>query len=304
MRNPALKAPNASFHGFGFSRLYSYANFLRFYRQNCESFALNDYRNVFAPTKSIVERFSSAPIRDARILDVGCGQRFPVALLFHSLGARVTGIDTEVVFQRPRLGIVLVMMRKKNWKRYFTAFVEKVLFDRLYYDAIRAEAAVPLEFRGLDIRCMSVCEMDFPDNHFDFVCSNSAFEHIDDPVKAAEGVCRVTKPGGLASIGVHLFPSISGGHHPEWQFPETNPSRTVPPWDHLRQRLFPTRIHLNRWREQDFLREFRKHFIILETSFGYEGRDLLSTEIRRELPHYAEDDLLKRSVRFVCLKPV
>ena len=79
---------------------------------------------------------------------------------------------------------------------------------------------------------------------------------------ALREVARVLKPGGLAHIDIHLFTSLSGGHHLEWTWPEREQVRTVPPWDHLRQNRYPVDYYLNRWREGDYCAGFEKHLAV------------------------------------------
>lgn len=46
----------------------------------------------------------------------------------------------------------------------------------------------------------SVLDMPFKDNCFDIVISTEVIEHVEDPKKAVEELCRVTKPGGILII--------------------------------------------------------------------------------------------------------
>jgi SAM-dependent methyltransferase len=47
-------------------------------------------------------------------------------------------------------------------------------------------------------------KLPFPDQHFDFVCSNEVFEHVHNLGPVLDELARVTKPGG---VHVHLFPT-------------------------------------------------------------------------------------------------
>lgn len=47
-------------------------------------------------------------------------------------------------------------------------------------------------------------KLPFPDQHFDFVCSNEVFEHVHDLGPILDELARVTKTGG---VHVHLFPT-------------------------------------------------------------------------------------------------
>lgn len=287
--------------GYQRSRIRTYMRLLKYFRRNAE-FARHDYQDVFLTAREGFEKHLDRPIKSARILEVGCGQRFIVTLLFHSLGAHVTGIDTDVVHPRMTPSVMLKIIRENGFERFVKTIARRWMFDREYYRIIGQEAKVHLEFDGLDIRCMSAYEMDFADAEFDYVYSNAVFEHIDNPEEAVKEVHRVMKPGGVASIGIHLYPSISGGHNLEWHDPDNDPSKTVPPWDHLRQNLHPTHVYLNKCRERDYVELVGRYFTVVDSRSRYEGKQLLTPEVVAELPDYTEDELLKRSVRYILRK--
>lgn len=286
--------------GYQRSRIYAYAQLLKYFRRDAEV-AEHDYRNVFVNAKEVFEQNAERSIEGARILEVGCGHRYAVTLLFHSLGADVTGIDTDVVSPRLTPAVMLKVIKQNGLERLVKTIGRRLLFDRGYYRVISREAGVPLKF-DMDLRCMSACELEFPDCSFDYVCSNAVFEHIDDPEKAVKELHRVLKPGGIANIEIHLYPSISGGHNLEWCDPDHNPSKTVSPWDHLRQSVHPTHVYLNKWRDGQYFDVLDRYFTILDARYQYEGRQLLTPEIAEELPDYTEDELLKRCVRYVLRK--
>lgn len=287
--------------GYQRSRIHTYMRLLKYFRRNAE-FARHDYQDVFLTAREGFEKHLDRPIKSARILEVGCGQRFIVTLLFHSLGAHVTGIDTDVVHPRMTPSVMLKIIRENGFERFVKTIARRWMFDREYYRIIGQEAKVHLQFDGLDIRCMSAYEMDFADAEFDYVYSNAVFEHIDNPEEAVKEVHRVMKPGGVASIVIHLYPSISGGHNLEWHDPDNDPSKTVPPWDHLRQNLHPTHVYLNKWRERDYVELVGKYFTVVDLHSTCEGKQFLSPGIAEELTDYTEDELLKRSIHFILRK--
>ena len=55
--------------------------------------AVHDY-NRFIEIR--LEKYNGI-IKGKRLLDAGCGQKYPFSLLFHSYGNIVTGIDLDVV---------------------------------------------------------------------------------------------------------------------------------------------------------------------------------------------------------------
>jgi SAM-dependent methyltransferase len=280
--------------GHGGSFLDRTRSLFRHYRRN-RRFAEWDFK-LIRLSGAALEKHGERPLEGARVLDLGCGQRFPATLLFHTFGARATGIDTDVV--DPRAGWLRIL-RENGLERFAKTAVRRALFDRDYYRELERLAGRPLRFDGLDLRLMDARAFDFPDGEFDLVHSNSVFEHLADVPKVAEETARVLKPGGLASLVIHLFPSLSGGHHLDWAFPDEEPSSRVPPWDHLRANLFPAHPHLNRWRERDFRGEFEKRFGIVEEEHYREGGALLTPEMERELPGYTREELLTRAWRVI-----
>jgi SAM-dependent methyltransferase len=275
---------------------------LKLYRTNNRDFAAHDYHAVFLGTLECLQTHVSKSIRDTRILEIGCGQRFGATLLFHSLGANITGIDHDIVNASPSWFGIKAVVRSNGLERAARSVVRHLLFDREYYAFLEQEFGQPLNFENLDLRRMDARSLSFDTSSVEFVFSNAVFEHIDDVEAATREMARVLVPGGIARIAIHLFPSLSGGHHPEWVFPDERPSTRVPPWDHLRQGRHAGHVYLNELREADFLAIFRKHLTILNVTSIYEGRDQITESIIRELGTYSEEDLLKRSVTVVLRK--
>jgi SAM-dependent methyltransferase len=256
----------------------------------------------FESSRSALERYVGRPLRGARVLDLGCGQRFPALLLFHTSGARATGIDTDVVDPEFSVRSGLRMLRENGIERFLSTFGRHLLFDRAYYRELRQHFRAPLRFGKLDVRKMDARSLAFPDGEFDLVHSTSAFEHFADVPGAVSELCRVLRPDGVASVVVHLFPSLSGGHELEWAFPDEAPSRRVPPWDHLRENRFPSHAYLNRWRGREYQEAFGRHFETLEFREYREGERLLTPELERSLEGFTRDELLTRAFRAVLRK--
>ena len=85
--------------GYGGARLRTYIGLLGTYRRNL-SFAEHDYEQVFRQAKSAFEHYGEIPLEEARVLEIGCGQRYSATLLFHSLGVHIVGIDYDVINTR------------------------------------------------------------------------------------------------------------------------------------------------------------------------------------------------------------
>ena len=252
---------------------------------------------AFGLARSALEKHAGRPLEGARVLDLGCGPRFPALLLFHTFGARATGIDTEVVDPAFGEGAGLRMIRRHGFARFLKSLARGVLFDRGYYRELRRRAERPLLFRGLDIRRMDARALDFPDAHFYLVHSNSVLEHLEDVPRALYELARTLKPGGVASVVIHLFPSLSGGHLLEWAYPDEDLPRAAPPWDHLLENRFPASVPLNRWRERDFRRELEKRFELVEVERYREGERYLTPERERALSAWSREELTTRAFR-------
>ena len=147
-----------------------------------------------------------------------------------------------------------------------------------------------------DLLCGSGHDLPFRDQSFDVIALFDTLEHIPDEHRALTEVRRVLKPGGLAYLYVHSFTSISGGHHIAWKYPDREPSTTVPPWDHLREKRFPDiPSWLNGMREHQYREIFERHFLLEDWLYTHrEGEKLLTPEIRAELGEYSEHELLTK----------
>ncbi|MGC2432154.1 MAG: class I SAM-dependent methyltransferase [Desulfobaccales bacterium] len=240
-----------------------------------------------------------------RLLEIGCGQRASQTILFTADGLTATGIDVEVPTFRMPLGRFLQVLRANGWERGLKSILRHWLFDGQFFRRLSCQYGQPLPLDRVDVRLMSATQMGFPDNYFSFIFSSLVFEHIDDVPAAVREVNRVLKPRGRACINVHLFPSLSGGHHPEWtdaRRPPTHPR--VPPWDHLQDNRYPAHSHLNRLRLTDYRKIFNSYLEVLEENQVMEMTGELSPGLETILvaKGYTREDLLTREVAFLCRK--
>ncbi|MEW5868621.1 MAG: class I SAM-dependent methyltransferase [Chloroflexota bacterium] len=245
-----------------------------------------------------------APGAPARILDLGCGQMARQVALFAADGARVTGVDVELPTYRLNPAILLRVLRHNGGERAIKSLARYIFFDPAYQRELRRRYPREAPYDQLDARLMSASQLDFPGDHFDLVYSVWAFEHFEDVPAAVREVDRTLKTTGVAVIYIHLYPSLSGGHHLDWLSPDTSPSRRVPPWDHLRQQRYPANFYLNRLRLQDYRRIFEGNLDVIDEQTIEEGHALLTPALWEELSArgYTREDLLTRSVRLICRK--
>jgi len=239
------------------------------------------------------------PIKGKKILDIGCGRFYPFTILLNSIGNQVVGIDTLPIGANER-------WLKKYWNIVRHNGLERLLEElllvpkyRVYYKALSRSASFCLTRQGIQIMQMDAENMSFADETFDIVVSSQVFEHLPNVAQAVSEMCRVMKRGAIAYININVFTSPSGGHHYNWRHPEK-----VPPWDHLRQRQLPFTVYLNEMREHEYMRLFQEKLEVLaaaDTDIG-EGKELLTPEIRAELPHYSEKELLKYGIVIIARK--
>jgi SAM-dependent methyltransferase len=261
--------------------------------------------------RSFVATVTSLGIHPAgkRVLDVGCGANAPMTLMLHAAGALVTGID-ECVGYRWGLGFrpsrYARYVRESGGSKALRKLLGEIIYDRYYYSTLSAAFGARLSEAGLDLRAMNGEKLEFAAATFDVVHSNATWEHLRDVGRANAEVARVLRPGGLAYIEVHLFPSLSGGHDLPWIVPGKTELDSVTPWEHLRNPAWKEPMYLNRLRERDYRRSFEttKGLEIVEWRTEYtEGEELVTDELlREELSGYTREELTKRSVIVVARK--
>lgn len=274
--------------------LQLYASMVRYGFAHNRDFAKEHWQFFETMEKRLAEYVED--LEGVRVLDVGCGKMMWLTVLLHSAGARVTGIDTEWTEPKPSFGKYRDIWKRNGLERAARTFAWDVLYARSYYRALERHASFPLRFGSVDAREMSAQALDFEDDTFDLVVSHEVFEHLPDVEAAVRELRRVMKPGGVTYIYTHNFTSISGGHHIAWKYPDSEPSSTVPPWDHLRESRFPDiPSWINRWREHQYREVFERHFIVEEwIHTEREAEGLLTEKIRRELEEYSDEELLTK----------
>ncbi len=275
-------------------RIRLFVSMIRYGNEHNRDFAIEHY--VFFCNLINKLRELDVQTDSLRTLEIGCGKAYWLTLLAHSSGMNVTGIDTEFVSSKNQLSKYLSIIRDNGIERMLRTLVWDKCYAKPYYHQLAMQAPFSLNFKDVDIRRMSSTNVDFPDNTFDLVISHEVFEHIDDIGRTVLTLKRILKPGGITYIYVHNFTSLSGGHHIAWKYPDTEPSDTVPPWDHLREKSFPDiPSWLNELRESEYKKIFEEHMDIIEwLPVGKEGEKLLTPDVRAELSDYDEHELLTK----------
>lgn len=284
-----------------FDRLRYYWTVLQGYRQGYfgnPQTQMERHRELL----EVMARHGGLKPKGANILDIGCGQLAPQTVLFKADGAQITGVDIELPTLTMGPATFYRALKLNGLERAVKSAARHILFDRTFFSRLSSLYGAPLKLDGLDLRVLSATSMPFADARFDFIYSTWVFEHVEDVPAALREISRVASPNAVMWFAIHLFPSLSGGHNPEWVDPDRNPSKTVPPWDHLRQNLFPVNAFLNKYRLEDFDRMFSSQFDVLDRSLRQEGGGILTPEIEMELAEkgYSRTDLLTHNAFFIC----
>lgn len=254
------------------------------------------------------KQYTERDISSARVLEVGVGQRATITILMHSMGVKITGIDMEVPTCMINLPIFFKIVKINGWERALKSLVRHILFDYKFFSQLSAylqRKGYILSLTGLDIRTMNARNIEFSDETFDFIYSLAVFEHIfaEDVEKAVSEIARTAKKECLIIINTATFGGLTAGHRMEWRSPQPNIKRRSPPWDHLRQNLFPVNTYLNGFRIKDFRRVFNKHLNVIAEVFSEKvGEQYLTPEILEELPDFSKEELLINNMTIIAKK--
>jgi SAM-dependent methyltransferase len=235
-----------------------------------------------------------------RVLDVGCGECYPATILFSAWGWNATGIDIDPAWRSSAIRALSIASRD-GIRGVLKKIAHECLRVRPYHAALVKKAKVKMPHH-IDVRHMSVAELDFPDAEFDLIHSHAVLEHVQDMDLAMNEMARVLSPTGVAYHLIHLFASLSGGHDPAWRDPDANPPADVPPWNHLRTARSPNIGTLNKLRESDYRELFEKHFHVVEWRKSYCGQHFITPDVLRELPEYTEEELLTETILVTARK--
>lgn len=262
-----------------------------------------------------VRKYTGRGLRDVRMLEIGFGARPNRLIALSSMGINVTGVDMDTPMLRGSPRELLNAFRTNGLERAIKSAVRFYLFD--WHE--RYHLNKKLKSLGYILKIMPerFIISDASSEHFyqtidektlDLILSEDVFEHI--PMTSLEGlvpkIASWLKPDGIALIRPCIYTGIAGGHDVEWyphRVGQVMPRRSEP-WEHLRKRRFPANTYMNELTRENYRQLFNKHFEILaevEKRPGL-GKEYLTTDVRRELADYPDDELLSNEVLFV-LRP-
>lgn len=275
-------------------RLKLYLSMVRYANAHNRDFA-REHWEFFQELQRWMARQGLA-LPGSRVLDVGCGKSYWLTLLLQAHGANATGIDTEEIEPGRTPGKYWSIARRNGLERAARTLLWDLAYATPYYRELERACGQPLQHLRPDLRCGDLGAPGLEDGSFDLIVSHEVFEHIADVDAAARRVRELLKPGGWTYLYVHSFTSISGGHHIDWKYPDTEPSKTVPAWDHLRARQYcDIPSWLNGLREHEYREIFERHLLIRDWIYTHrEGERLLTPDIRAELAPYSEHELLTK----------
>lgn len=225
----------------------------------------------------------SSGLEGKSMLDIGCGRTYPQVVLYNTRGLKSVGIDVDQ-FAAPG--------RANPSDAYFFSKLEEAFGRELNFD-------------GIELHNVDITQAPFASESFDLVVSNMVFEHIPDVPLAVAELYRIMKPKAITNIGIHLYPSLSGQHHPQiWGEEVHELPPQIEPWFHLRGLPGLVDDSLNKWRERQYLEVFRRCFEILELQYPHfeQGRKFMTPEILLELPDFSEEELLRVWITIVARK--
>jgi SAM-dependent methyltransferase len=264
-----------------------------------------DAQVVFEKTLRDLAGFGFGELSGKRVIDLGCGQRYAFALQCAAAGAQATALDVECVAPAPLPAAFYRTLRRGGFKRAVKSLLRRLFCDRRYYRLLEQAAGkklLPYNSAVHFVLADPAAAYPLPAHSFDLIASNLAVEHIADIPALAVELARLLDPNGLFYAIIHNFFSLSGGHNLEWVYPDEQPSKRVPPWDHLRHNRYPGWQYLNRLRPEEYQRAFGDSLDILL----FEGRDVnhepgilegeryLTPEVEHELAAYPRSLLLTR----------
>ena len=245
-----------------------------------------------------LRRLGVENVRGLRVLEIGCGDRAQLSLLFAADGANVVALDRLPVAlgrRRPRMWAALA--RSEGVRPAARAVARDLVHGLRYWRNLARISGRPLPFDALRLVRADAAALPFSDQSFDLVISSAVWEHLPDVEAATREVTRVLRDGGLAVIEIALFPALQGGHHAEWHSIERSAHRAIRPWDHL----YPDRrrlpVYLNEWRESQYRLVMESCLGLIQWEDGpLRGAALLDSVPREQLAGYSDRDLLLSSI--------
>jgi SAM-dependent methyltransferase len=261
--------------------------------------ARHDYESMYCTLRQRLREAHGPDLRDLRVLDFGCGYKYPLLLLLAQDVREVVGLEVMPVWRDGLLkavtwrgGLRRPQQVVLGWLRY----LETTYYHKYLKNYLRDE---PNHDR-LNIVRYDGHHFPFDDSSFDCVVSNAVLQQLPLPLEGyAREIARVLKPGGSIDLAWHNFYSWSGNFLVEdW-------NRRYP-WGHLLGgRHDPC---LNRISPEQAVEAFSHDFIDLrlhardckhriagkDSDYQPEAKEYLTPERQARLSQYPPELLLTR----------
>ena len=245
--------------------------------------ARHAYNNYIKIKEQMKQTFNE-DVEGLKILDVGCGQRFPYTFLLSTTND-VTGIDLDVILYKHDVFTYKAIITNNGLNRFLKTFMRSIFFDKTYFQELKRIQDDGRKRRFRLLR-MDAAKLQLPSNSIDFVISINAFEHFEHVEKVVREIKRVLKPGGQFYISIDVFSGCSGGH-------DDDPDH---PWNHLLDESFKPNVYLNKMRMDDYIKIFQGIFDKLHVACAENPRSkrLLTPALKERLSKmgYSERELV------------
>lgn len=250
--------------------------------------ARNTYKK-YLKIKKVVKNELNFELKSKKILDIGCGQRYPFTYLF-SKDNNVVGIDLDVILKSHNLKNYYSIISKNGLSRFLKTFLRFIIFDWQYFKELSRLGNIGKR-KNFEIKHMNAEDLKFENHTFDFVLSILSFEHFKNVEQCVKEVKRVLKENGKFYITVDLYSKIHGGH-------EVNPKQ---PWNHLLNKKFKPNVYLNKLRLEDYKRIFSKYFKTIKfiCEENSKAKQLLTPELRNKLSKFSGIELTMNPLKIL-----
>ena len=245
-----------------------------------------------------LQQLGFASVDGLDVLDIGCGDRAQLTLLFAADGARVVGLDSlPVALGARRLLMWIALARSDGLAHMFRAAIRDLFHTFRYWRRLERRAGRRLPFNSVRTVQGDASGLPFADDSFDIVVSSAVWEHLPDVEGATREVNRVLRPNGVAAIQIALFPALEGGHHAEWHATASPTQKDIRPWDHLYPDRIPLPTYLNEWRESQYRDAINRSLRVIEWEDGeLRGANFLTDGIQADLAAFSRRELLLSSL--------
>jgi hypothetical protein len=265
--------------------------------------------------QDVLQRYAGRSLTSATVLEIGYGQRPFRLIALYWIGVKIFGVDLDEPIYELNAARIWRLLRTNSLTRSMKSIVRRVIFDEAEYRKLAAMLrSVYGSGRPFDPKTLLSGDVakdetwaQLPDQ-IDMVFSEDVFEHI--PSQSMPHVLKTiasrVSDQSIVVIAPAIFTGIAGGHDIDW-YPHRVANELdgrTPPWGHLTGEAGPVDTFLNKLKRSDYRSMFEKDFIILEEIelSPRLGEQYLTSDRRKQLAEYSDEDLFSNKVRFILKK--